>query len=286
MKTNTTSKAASKRLLRLENLEDRRMLSATPLDSVVAAEAVSALVAPNDFSDAVVDLGNLEESSSDLTFTGSERVDSYNLSWSTIENPDVVKYNVKISRDGGETWITYKKLDADTTSLQVNGLYVGKSYSFRVYGAAESGAPLADVAPLEGTFAPVRLAATAETYTVGKPIVVTLNGSEDASAAIKWYSVTDEGETEITEAAGLLAYTPPDELGTIKVVATGTGVSSGSSSEVTFAEFKNAFEVSYNAIRRRLPGTRSTTHRAIVFALIDSCRLGPTVGRTFRARRV
>jgi hypothetical protein len=154
---------------------------------------------------------------------------------------------VKISRDGGETWITYKKLDADTTTLQVNGLYVGRSYSLRVYGAAENGVPLAEFEPLEGTFAPVRLTSTSETYKVNQPIEVTLEGADNSSADIKWYSVSDDSETEISEAAGLLSYTPTEELGTIKVVAMGTGVSSGSSSEVTFAQFVNKFDVDYNA---------------------------------------
>ncbi|MGI6401658.1 MAG: hypothetical protein ACOX0A_06040 [Thermoguttaceae bacterium] len=154
---------------------------------------------------------------------------------------------MKISRDGGETWITYKKLDADTTTLQVNGLYVGRSYSLRVYGAAENGVPLAEFEPLEGTFAPVRLTSTSETYKVNQPIEVTLEGADNSSADIKWYSVSDDSETEISEAAGLLSYTPTEELGTIKVVAMGTGVSSGSSSEVTFAQFVNKFDVDYNA---------------------------------------
>jgi hypothetical protein len=258
MKTSTGYKSNAKRLLRLENLEDRQMLSATPLDSVVAVEAASALVATSDFSDEIVNLGELEETSSDLAFTAAERSDSYNVSWNAFDDADVVKYNVKISRDSGETWITYRKLDADTTTLQVNGLYVGRSYSLRVYGAAENGVPLAEFEPLEGTFAPVRLASTSETYKVSKPIEITLDGADNSSADIKWYSVTDDGETEITEAAGLLSYTPAEELGTIKVVATGTGVSSGSSSEITFAQFVNKFDVDYNAPTRQAPTRQAT----------------------------
>jgi hypothetical protein len=279
MKTSTGYKSNAKRLLRLENLEDRQMLSATPLDSVVAVEAASALVATSDFSDEIVNLGELEETSSDLAFTAAERSDSYNVSWNAFDDADVVKYNVKISRDSGETWITYRKLDADTTTLQVNGLYVGRSYSLRVYGAAENGVPLAEFEPLEGTFAPVRLASTSETYKVSKPIEITLDGADNSSADIKWYSVTDDGETEITEAAGLLSYTPAEELGTIKVVATGTGVSSGSSSEITFAQFVNKFDVDYNAPTRQATITwdaidGASTYRIRAYRLLPNGTYG------------
>jgi len=60
MRTTTADKFNSNRLLRLENLEDRQMLSATPLDSVAAAAATSALIATNDFSDEVVNLDALK----------------------------------------------------------------------------------------------------------------------------------------------------------------------------------------------------------------------------------
>ncbi|MGI6401655.1 MAG: fibronectin type III domain-containing protein [Thermoguttaceae bacterium] len=207
---------------------------------------------PNDASNALLATNDdPEETASDLTFTAAERVDSYNVSWAAIENPDVVKYNVKISRDGGESWVTYKKLDADTTSLQVNGLYVGNSYSLRVYGASENGVPLTDVAPLEGTFAAVRFTTPIGKYSFYTPMEVTLLGAEDSSADIKWYSVTKDGETEIEEAAGLLSYTPTAYLGTVKVVATGTGISSGSSSEVIFEPQLNAFEMDYHALTRK-----------------------------------
>ena len=58
------------------------------------------------------------------------------MTWSAISG--ATTYKLQISKDGGATWTNYKT-GLTTTSATVNGLYVGKSYGFRVYGVSSSG---------------------------------------------------------------------------------------------------------------------------------------------------
>ena len=236
----------ARRLLRLEALEKREMLSATPIDSAVVANETAEIVATAEFSNAVVDLGDVDASTGDLTFVATDVANQYTMSWDAIE--DAQSYLVKLSRDGGETWITYYKTtsseDPTLPTCPVKGVYVNKTYSYRVYGVNENGKLFGD--PLEGTFAPLKITASSNSYKAGDTINVTLDGSDEASASINWYNVTDEGDVEITEAAGLLSYTPTTDDYPIKVVATGTGYSTGSNSQTTIVT-SGGFIASYNA---------------------------------------
>ncbi|MBR0226427.1 MAG: fibronectin type III domain-containing protein, partial [Thermoguttaceae bacterium] len=49
--------------------------------------------------------------------------------------PDAATYTVKISKDGGATWVDYiKKIPSKNNYKGINGIYAGRSYDFRVYG--------------------------------------------------------------------------------------------------------------------------------------------------------
>ncbi|MBR0226519.1 MAG: fibronectin type III domain-containing protein, partial [Thermoguttaceae bacterium] len=150
------------------------------------------------------------------------------VSWSAI--PGAVTYKTQLSKNGGETWPNHKT-GLTSTSVEASGLYVGKSYGFRVYGIDANGATLEQF--YEKTFAPIALTSAVTEYEVGSPIAVALSGAENASATIQWYHVTESGDVEITDAGNSLSYTPTTADYDIKVVATGTGDSEGSVSEVT-----------------------------------------------------
>ena len=61
------------------------------------------------------------------------------LTWNAIF--DAAKYTLKISKDDGLTWLNYKT-GLTSCATTVNGLYVGKTYGFRVYGVDASGTTL------------------------------------------------------------------------------------------------------------------------------------------------
>ncbi|MBR0225327.1 MAG: fibronectin type III domain-containing protein, partial [Thermoguttaceae bacterium] len=99
-----------------------------------------------------VDLGAYERQNEASSLT----VSSYNattrqavLIWDA--NPDATTYKLQISKDGGATWTNYKT-GLSTRTATVNGLYVGKTYGFRVYGISSSGASLPGY--YETTFSP------------------------------------------------------------------------------------------------------------------------------------
>ncbi|MBR0226260.1 MAG: fibronectin type III domain-containing protein, partial [Thermoguttaceae bacterium] len=102
--------------------------------------------------------GDSEGAVSTLVFANysSVRVVSYDsstrqatLSWGAITG--AATYKLQLSKDGGATWANYKT-GLTTTTATINGLYVGKTYGFRVYGITSSGTTL-DVS-YEKLFAP------------------------------------------------------------------------------------------------------------------------------------
>ena len=106
----------------------------------------------------VTGTGDSEGAASTLVFANysSVRVVSYDsstrqatLSWGAI--PGAATYKLQLSKDGGATWTNYKT-GLTTLTATVNGLYVGKTYGFRVYGVASSGTTLG--AYYEKLFAP------------------------------------------------------------------------------------------------------------------------------------
>ncbi|MBR0226580.1 MAG: fibronectin type III domain-containing protein, partial [Thermoguttaceae bacterium] len=150
------------------------------------------------------------------------------LSWGDMAG--AVKYNVKVSTDGGETFT--KVANKVTSPKLVSNIFAGQEYVIQITGVDSHSRVLKTQREL--AFAPINLTASSEFYTLGDVLAVTLEGSENSSAAINWYYVTEEGDVEITEASGLLEFEPADASYDIKVVATGTGLSTGAAPTVTF----------------------------------------------------
>ena len=190
----------------------------------------------------------IEATGSPLTFDYDESTRQAVLNWNAMD--DAASYLVKISKDGGATWLNYARDVAETTAT-VNGLYVGKSYGFRVYGVDDAGRRTAT--SYEATFAPIALSSSAPSYVAGETIRIALRGAENATADVAWFYVTDDGDVEIADAAGLMEYTPAIADYDIKVVATGTGLSKGANAELTISAPRLQINFDYD------PSTRKAT---------------------------
>ena len=198
--------------------------------------------------------GVSKKSGAELTFTPASRLAfEYDattrratMSWDPVDG--AATYKVNISRDGGATWTTYVK-NASTTTATVSGLYAGKSYDFRVYGVGADGTTFSSCC--EGTFAPIALKSSTTSYAVGSAITVSLTAAENAAATIRWYRETSSGDVEIVSARDSLSYTPTDSNDNIRIVATGTGVSQGASSEVTVAAPAAKLSFDYDSSARQ-----------------------------------
>ena len=149
------------------------------------------------------------------------------LAWDAIDG--AVSYAVTVSRDGGATWETAANY-VDALEHNVAKIYAGKTYLFRVYGLDAEGNRLGHFA--ERTFTPVSLASKATSYLAGQAMKASLSG--DADSNYRWYYTTPTGDVEIEDARGLAEYTLAEASYNVKVVATGTGDSSGSVSELVF----------------------------------------------------
>ncbi|MBR0226680.1 MAG: fibronectin type III domain-containing protein, partial [Thermoguttaceae bacterium] len=175
------------------------------------------------------------------------------LTWAPIDG--AATYKIQLSKDGGATWTSYRT-GITTVSATVNGLYAGKTYGFRVYGVASSGANL-DYA--ERLFAPVAVSTQSSTFVESAPVSVSVNASETAQYTVAWFVVTDDGDVAIPDAANKLEYTPPMGVKTIKVVVTGTGNSAPSVSETTLTAREHALNVGqtgpYDTVNRNVATT-------------------------------
>ena len=194
------------------------------------------------------------------------------VSWPAIAG--AASYKVQLSKTNGETWPNYKT-GVTTTSIEAGGLYAGKSYGFRVYGVAAGGATLDKY--YESFFAPIALAASSDSYLAGDAISLTLTAADDASADIRWYYVTDQGDVEIVEAAGALEYTPESSQYDIRVVATGTDNSAGSVSEVVVSASRDQLAFDYDLTQRKA----TVAWPAIAGAASYKVQLSKTNGETW-----
>lgn len=243
----------STRLLRVESLESRELLdaatSANPVsdsslvlsqnaldDQDVQPVVIPALdVGASVNGAANLDINNNENSGEyvytepELFFTPAENVNHYTMSWDAVEGADT--YIVQISHNAGETWIKYASGVTDTSQL-VKGLYIGKSYSFRVYGVDSDGVRMTE--SYQGTFAPISIQTRSSEYVADAPVAITIRGADNAAADIRWYAVTDDGDVEYVDARGATSFTPQDAQYQLKVVAIGVGDSAGSQSEAVF----------------------------------------------------
>ena len=224
MKKNNKSLLNSARLLRMETLENRELLDASSiLGGTPDSESVVAAIQTGDVP---VDLSGLEEENAGFSVVAGETANSYVATWDAIEG--AVAYTVKISRDGGETWLTYRKGLTEPTAT-LNGVYTGKAYDFRVVGIDENGKAVGE--EITDKIIPVAFAPADSTYTDGETISVSLAGAEGATADVVWYKVLDGGLVEIEEARGLLEYAPTENID-LQIVAIGTNYSEGSSAVV------------------------------------------------------
>ncbi|MBR0226258.1 MAG: fibronectin type III domain-containing protein [Thermoguttaceae bacterium] len=177
-----------------------------------------------------VALNQIKQSNDSIRFSDYDAVSrTGTLEWNAVDGAS--SYVVKLSKDGGATWATYKR-GLTGTSTTINGLYVGKSYVFRVHsvsGGVESADCQATV------FVPTKLTASTDVWSPDEPISLSLSGAKYASADIRWYQIVNGVQVEIESARNSFRYTPTSGAFYIQVVATGTGYSSGSSSSLTFA---------------------------------------------------
>ena len=182
------------------------------------------------YSEGCVSEVTIAASSTPISFEYDSTGRKATVEWSAI--PSAATYKVQLSKNNGQTWANYKT-DVTTTSITANGLYVGNSYGFRVYGIDANGKTLERF--YETTFAPFALTSSVTEYVVGSPVTVALNAAESASATLRWYYVTNSGDVEITAARNKFVYAPASGDYNIRVVATGTGYSEGCVSETTIA---------------------------------------------------
>ncbi|MBR0225615.1 MAG: fibronectin type III domain-containing protein [Thermoguttaceae bacterium] len=198
------------------------------------------------------------------------------LTWNPIVGAE--SYKIKITRNNGETWLGYAS-DLTTTSSTVSGLYAGKSYGFRIYGVAPDGKTLRTYR--EAFIAPIALKGSAETYSAGNKLTVTLTAADNAAADIRWYKITDSGAVEIVSARNSLNYTPTSANYDIKVVATGTNDSEGSTSEVAFTALGGGVETDdvtfdYDAATRKVALNWNPIPGAVTYKLQLSKNDGQT----------
>ena len=147
----------------------------------------------------VVDLGASEYGAAPSAVT----ISSYDsaarqavLNWNAV--PDAVSYSLMISEDDGETWTT-AATGITTTTATAEGLEPGKSYVLRVVGLSEAGEPIA-TSYAEREFAPFALSRPDDTYGPTGSVDVTFEGASNATATIRWYEITENGEVEIVAA--------------------------------------------------------------------------------------
>ena len=129
------------RTLRLENLEARQLFDAASiLESGVVAPVVEEAAAQQESVQPIA--FDLEEgaganaaSEINVTFQATSVENVYVMDWDDMDG--AASYNVKISRDGGETWITYRK--PTESACELRGMYVDNTYMFRIYAVNEAG---------------------------------------------------------------------------------------------------------------------------------------------------
>ncbi len=174
MKKNRNSIAS--RMLRLENLESREMLSVAPAGLAAASMFLDA----GNVVDEPIDLGlsDVDEEASASTFIVSDYDEGTRVatvSWDAFEGAE--SYAVQISRDGGETWLEYSS-DLVETSEEITGITVGKSYAFQAIGFDAEGAVVAE---RQVSFAPISMSCSNDAFMFGETITVEVAGAENAT---------------------------------------------------------------------------------------------------------
>lgn len=251
MRKNKSSLLLQTRVLHLENLEKREMLSVSPLDAA-AAQETAAVVAESSVvveTIPVVLVESSEAETSGVRFEACEISGRFNATWDAVEGYET--YHVKVSRDGGATWSTYRK-GVEGTTVEIQGLYDGGDYAVRVYGENAKGSPVA-ATMVEASISPVGVTANLKAFNLGDTITANVKAGANASYTIDWYVVTSDGDVAIPEAAGQLEYTPTDGDATIKVVVTGDGSSAGTRGEaiIKSAALASSVRIAYDSVTHK-----------------------------------
>ena len=223
-------------------IEGANTLEYTPTSNLFDLRVVATGVNDSLGSDSSLTIGCLD-SRIDVVYDGATRV--ANIAWEAIDG--ISSYKVRISRDAGQTWIDYAKGVKELTAT-VNGLWAGREIGFRVYGETETGTTLAY---RQASFTPINLVSATDVFAAGETISVELKGAASASAYINWYLVTEEGDVEIEDAAGLCEYAPTGDAYDVKVVATGTGESEGATAALLFSSSADAVAFKHDAQTRQ-----------------------------------
>ena len=166
----------------------------------------------------------------EIGFTSTGNAREYTMEWKPQEG--AVEYHVRISRDGGETWLQYRPR-TESTSCEVNGLYSGRTYMFQVIATNAEGRTLADGIRYT-IFSPVGVSGNLTEYKAGDTLKASVFAADGASAELNWYLVTPYGDVEIAGTAGQSAIATISNDFPVKVVATGTEDGEGSSASYVF----------------------------------------------------
>ena len=188
----------------------------------------------------------------EIGFTPNGRAREYTMEWTELDGAS--EYHVRISRDGGETWLQYRA-SSTATSCTVKGLYAGKTYMFQVVATDTTGHTLANGVRYT-VMSPVDVTGNMTEYSAGDTLAAQLIASETATASLKWYAVTPFGDVEIAGTEGSSTLQAENNDYPIKVVATGTEESAGSQGAYVFTPAPEGLTVRvaspYNAEERTL----------------------------------
>lgn len=154
------------------------------------------------------------------------------IAWDELDST-AERYAVLVSDDNGSTWTTAAE-NLTALEYQASGILAGNAYEFIIRGYTSAG----DELPIyiSGFYAPVALSVNVDEFWIDGEIIASLSPSS-ANAAVRWYRVTAEGETEIESARDRFSYTPTAEDFDvdIKITAVGRVGSVGSDASVVIS---------------------------------------------------
>ena len=159
-------------------------------------------------------------------------ISSYNktsFKWDAIEGAST--YTLQYSEDNGTTWNDYA-LGLTETSVANDNLEAGKTYVFKIEGFDGEGTSVGS--HNSNSYAPIALETPSSSYTFGDTITTTLMSANPSDVNIKWYY----GDEEIVSAENTLSFTPPGDEYDVRIVATGSGSSTGSIASATVADLQ------------------------------------------------
>ena len=167
----------------------------------------------------------------EVSFTPNGRAREYTMAWQAIDG--AAEYHVRISRDGGETWLQYRASSAET-SCNVKGLYPGKTYMFQIIPTNAEGRTLSE-STRNTVMSPIAVNGNLTEFMVGDTLEANVVAANGVQASLKWYAVTPDGDVEIAGTEDDLTTIANATDYPIKVVATGLGDAQGSVDSYVFS---------------------------------------------------